>query len=153
MKLTTKTRYGMRAAVDLARRYKEGPISVSSISERENISISYLEQLLNKLKKNGIVNSLRGPHGGYMLARPPADIKVYDIVRTLEGDLNLVFCLADKRTKNCNKIDECATKPLWQKLNASIESVLKSATLANLCGKPPDRKKEKKLNHRFTYSI
>lgn len=153
MKLTTKTRYGVRAAIDLAQRYKEGPVSVSSISKREEISVPYLEQLLNKLRKHGIVKSTRGPQGGYVLAEEPSKITVYDIVRVLEGDLGLVFCLLDKKKKKCAKMDSCITRVLWQKLSICIRDVLKSVTLEDLNRKSKDFKKEKKLDHKFTYSI
>jgi len=153
MKLTTKTRYGMRAAVDLAERYKEGPVSVSSISKREDISVPYLEQLLNRLKKSGIVKSRRGPSGGYALAKDPKHISVYDIVRVLEGDMSIVFCLSDKKTKYCAKIDNCVTKLVWQKLNKSIENVLSSFTLEDLCENSKRPRKDKILNHKFRYDI
>lgn len=153
MRLTTKTRYGMRAAVDLAERYKQGPVSVSDISRREGISVSYLEQLLNRLKKSGIVKSVRGPQGGYVLARQPSQISTYDVVHVLEGDLSLVFCILDKSRKKCDKTDDCVTKLLWQKLNTCIKDVLKAVTLEDLCNRKGNLKKDKKLDHKFTYNI
>lgn len=145
MRLTTKTRYGMRAITELAVRYNQGPVSVSYISKKEGISISYLEQLLNTLKRNGIVRSIRGPQGGYVLAKGPADIKVYDIVRVLEGDLALVFCIEEeKNKKNCEKIDECISRLLWKKLNDSIKDILNSVSVEDLCqGFDASRKQEK----------
>jgi len=155
MKLTTKTQYGMRAIVDIAERGTKCsvPVPVSAISKREGIPVSYLEQLLNKLKKEGLVKSVRGPHGGYLLARDPSKIRVYDIVCVLEGNLALVSCVDSSRTVECVRVDGCITKILWQKLNKSIEGVLKSVTLKDLSRKSLKPKKTKALNHKFTYSI
>jgi len=153
MKLTTKTQYGMRAVVDLAQRYRNGPVSVSGISEREGIPISYLEQLLNRLKKGGIVKSFRGPRGGYVLAKDPSKIRVYNIVQVLEGNLVPVLCVDGRKKFKCDRIGKCITKPLWQKLNKSIEGVLKSVTVKDLYAKDGSLQKEKALNHKFTYSI
>jgi len=143
----------MRAIVDLAQRYRKGPVSVSGISEREGIPTSYLEQLLNRLKKGGIVKSFRGPRGGYVLAKDPSKIRVYNIVQVLEGNLAPVSCVDSRKKFKCERIEKCITKPLWQKLNKSIEGVLKSVTVKDLYAKDGSFQKEKALNHKFTYSI
>ena len=90
MKLSTKGRYGLRAVVDLALHQEEEAVSLSSIAERQHISMSYLEQLIARLKKAGIVGSVRGAQGGYMLAKPAGEISVGEILRALEGSLNPV---------------------------------------------------------------
>ena len=94
MKLTTKGRYGLRAVIDLAMYAKTEPVSLSDVAERQNISISYLEQLIAKLKKAGIVQSTRGAQGGYALAKEPEEISVGEILRALEGSLSPVDCSA-----------------------------------------------------------
>ena len=93
MKLSTKGRYGLRAMIDLAQYSEQEAVSISSIAQRQNISESYLEQLVAKLKKSGLVMSTRGAQGGYRLARPADEISVGDVLRALEGGLNLVECL------------------------------------------------------------
>ena len=90
MKLSTKGRYGLRAIVDLASNSQDGAVCISSIAQRQNLSESYLEQLMSLLRKAGIIESVRGAGGGYRLARPPEQISVGEILRALEGDLNFV---------------------------------------------------------------
>ena len=94
MKLSTKGRYGLRAIVDLASNSQDGAVCISSIAQRQNLSESYLEQLMSLLRKAGIIESVRGAGGGYRLARPPEQISVGEILRALEGNLNLVECSA-----------------------------------------------------------
>ena len=154
MRLTTKVRYGVRAMEELAAMYNKGPVSVSSISKKESISISYLEQLLNKLKRGGLVESIRGARGGYVLARPPRDINVYDIIKVLEGDIALIFCVSEKKTiKKCDKKANCVTRHLWSGLNENIKNSLKNVSLSDLCRGPGMKDDEKILKHRFHYSI
>lgn len=134
MRLSTKATYGMRAICDLALHYKDGSLSVREISKRENISIRYLEQLLNKLKKFGFVKSIRGPKGGYILAKNPKEIRLSDLLLTLEGQITPVKCTINyKDTKLCHRIDNCVSKILWDKLGRAITDVLDKTTLKNLC--------------------
>ena len=122
--------------VQLVRQYNNGPVSVASIAKKEKLSVSYLEQLLNRLKRSGIIRSIRGPCGGYVLAKNPARISVYAVMKVLEGDLALVFCVSDKSIHNkCDRMSECVTKFLWKRLNNCIKDVLESVSLADLCKK------------------
>jgi len=132
MKFTTKTRYGMRAMAEIADNYGKRSVSVSDIAKKEGISVQYLEQLLNKLKRKGLVKSIRGPKGGYVLARPPAKINAYDIVKVLDGEIELASCVSLLVEAKCGNKHRCPTKFLWNKLNAAIKDVLESATLAGL---------------------
>jgi len=99
MKLTTKSRYGTRLLIDLAINGDNKPIPLNIISSRQNISLKYLEQIILKLKKNGIVKTQRGPFGGYLLAKPPEEISIGDIVRTLEGTSAITDCTDDEKKK------------------------------------------------------
>ena len=101
MKLSTKGRYGLRALVDLARYCGEEPVSISSISAREDISERYLEQLMSLLRKAGLVKSIRGAAGGYVLARPAGEISVGDVLRALEGNLEPAECAAFHPEEGC----------------------------------------------------
>ena len=105
MKLSTKGRYGLRAMIDLAMYGVEDAVALSAVSERQGISISYLEQLIAKLKKAGIVNSIRGAQGGYMLAKKPEEISVGEILRVLEGNLNPVDCSELEENNQCSGSD------------------------------------------------
>ncbi|MDD5439719.1 MAG: RrF2 family transcriptional regulator [Candidatus Omnitrophica bacterium] len=134
MKVTTGIRYGLRAAVQLAKEYRRGPVSVSLIARNEKISTQYLEQLLNRLKRGGVVKSIRGPQGGYMLMKNPKNIRVYDVVKSLEGDMCIVFCMASGSRQQCNVEEKCSTKMVWQKVNDAIVDVLRSISLEDLCG-------------------
>lgn len=134
MKLSTKSTYGLRAMVDIASRFNKGTTSIMDISKKEGISVSYLEQLLNKLRRKGLVRSIRGPKGGYVLSRPPADITVLDVVKTLETEMAPVYCITpDKSRKNiCSRQKNCVTKLVWAKLAQVIDDCLESMTLEDL---------------------
>lgn len=133
MKLSTKGRYGLRAVVDLALHSDEEVVALSSIAERENISISYLEQLIPKLKKAGIVLSIRGAQGGYKLAKPANEISVGDILRALEGSLNPVNCTEIMGGEsNCSGADLCVTKFVWKRISDSINDAVDHILLSEL---------------------
>ncbi|MDO4297611.1 MAG: Rrf2 family transcriptional regulator [Lachnospiraceae bacterium] len=131
MKLSTKGRYGLRALIDLAQYSEEEAVSIASIAARQNISESYLEQLVAKLKKAGLVVSIRGAQGGYRLARPADTISVGDILRALEGNLEAVECSAHT-DEGCQGADLCVTKYVWQRINESIARTVDEMMLDQL---------------------
>jgi len=130
MKLSTRTRYGMRALLELALAHKAAPLQIKVIAERQNISNKYLEQLVAMLKTAGLVRSVRGPHGGYLLAAPPQDIKLSDVFRTLEGPVLTVECVEYENA--CPSHADCATRKLWIQMNDAILGVLENKTLQDL---------------------
>ncbi len=130
MKLSTRSRYGLRAILELAIYKGKGPLQIRVIAKRSGISNKYLEQLITLLKSSGLVNSVRGPKGGYILAKDPKDIKVSEIFTTLEGPLLSVKCIANPQ--ECERGDECVTRNLWSKLEYAIYNVLDSMTLQDL---------------------
>ena len=130
MKLSTKGRYGLRAAVALAMYAKDEPVSISTIAAREELSESYLEQLFAKLKKAGLVHSIRGTNGGYQLSRPAEDISVGDVLRALEGNMVIVDC-PDSESQ-CAKHGSCVTKYVWKRINNSINDTMDAITLEEL---------------------
>ena len=130
--LSTKGRYGVRAAFDLALHYGEGPIPLKSISERQNLSDPYLEQLIAILRKDGLVTSVRGAQGGYLLSRHPSKISVGDILRSLEGPMAPAECVLDDQDKECIKADYCVTRILWEKIMDSIDKVIDSISLQDM---------------------
>ncbi len=133
MKLSTKGRYGLRALVDLAVYSEDRPVSISEIAKRQDISIRYLEQLLAKLKKAGIVKSIRGAQGGYLMAKSTEEVSVGDVLRILEGDLVLVECTElTGASKSCIGSRYCVTKSVWKKINDSIEQAVDSILLKDL---------------------
>lgn len=132
MKLSTKGTYGLRAMIDLAIYGGVGQISIKNISERQNISENYLEQIIAVLKKNGFVKSSRGAQGGYSLNRLPIEISVGDILRVLEGDLNPVDCIVVNVDKQCDESESCVTKFVWKKISDSINDVVNNITLEDL---------------------
>lgn len=132
MKLSTKGRYGLRAIIDLARYSESEPVSISSISARQDISERYLEQLVALLKKAGLVKSIRGASGGYVLAKDVNDISVGDVLRALEGDLELVKCPAFESEGGCRSSGECVTKYVWKRINESINQTVDNMKLAEL---------------------
>lgn len=134
MKLTTKGRYGLRAVIDLARYAKNEPVSLSDVAERQGISISYLEQLMAKLKRAGIVQSTRGAQGGYSLAKHPEEISVGEILRALEGSLSPVDCSAvdGEGETECSASNFCVTKYVWKRINDSINDTVNNIFLSEL---------------------
>ena len=120
MKLSTKGRYGLRALIDLALYSENEAASIASISARQQISESYLEQLIAKLRKAGLVVSVRGAGGGYRLAKPASEISVGDILRALEGSLDAVHCPGLEEEGSCEGSEFCVTKYVWQRINESI---------------------------------
>ncbi|MFH1825685.1 MAG: RrF2 family transcriptional regulator [bacterium] len=132
MKMSTKGRYAVTAMFDLACQDSGKPIGAAEISKRQSISLSYLEQLLNKLKKKGLIKTIKGPSGGYQLARQPKEISINDIISATEGPVALADCIP--KSSCCPKSGCCSTKSLWRTLSAKISVLLEETTLADLCG-------------------
>lgn len=132
MKLSTKGRYGVRAMFDLALNNGKGPIPLNSIAERQNISEHYLEQLIALLRKAGLVKSVRGAQGGYVLARAAEEITIGDIIRVLEGPIAPVDCVNEEEESPCKNAEFCVTRNVWAKVRDSVTDVLDSITLAQL---------------------
>ena len=131
MKLSTKGRYGLRALIDLAQYGEQEGVSIQSISARQQISDSYLEQLVRKLKKAGLVTSVRGAQGGYRLARPAEEISVGDVLRALEGSIEAVSC-QEGENPSCVGKDLCVARFVWQKVNKSIQETVDSIMISQL---------------------
>ena len=134
MKLTTKMYYGVRAVFDLAYFNGNNPTLIKDVAKRQEIPLKYLEQIFNKLKKANILNSKRGPHGGYVLARDPGKITLGDIIRATEGPPHIVFCTtATGAEKKCSMKDRCVTSQVWMDLDQKINSFFDSISIADLC--------------------
>ncbi len=129
MIISTKGRYGLRAVFELARRYGDGPQSISLIARHQAISEAYLEQLFAVLRRDGIIKSTRGASGGYTLAKDPADISVGDVLTSLEGPLTPAGCVGGE---NCVNYLDCAAHVTWQKIYDGINSVVNSISLQNM---------------------
>lgn len=145
MRISTRGEYGVRAMLDLALHSSDEPVPLSAIAARQDISEHYLEQLISALRKAGLVISFRGAQGGYQLAKPAEEITIGDIIRTLEGPIAPMKCVEDSHA-GCTQSERCATRVLWQKLQASIEEVLENTTLAWL--KDKARKSKQQLQIR-----
>ena len=130
MKLSTRSRYGTRMLLDIAAHGGNGPVSVSDISGRLGVSVKYLEQLIRPLKKAQYVKSSRGPKGGHQLAKSPEEISVGEIVRLLEGGINLTDCIVESAI--CPKMSECPTRRVWAEATRAMTGILDSITLAEL---------------------
>ncbi|MEJ6952062.1 RrF2 family transcriptional regulator [Natronospora cellulosivora (SeqCode)] len=146
MKVSTRGRYGLRAMVDLAVTQNDGAIPLRQISERQNISEQYLEQLFASLRKAGIVKSVRGAHGGYLLNHKAEDITVKDIITALEGPIAPVDCVLSE--DECDNSKDCVTHQVWIKVKKNIDQILDSVTLLEL---KEEYKKQKTTD--FIYHI
>ena len=157
MKLTTKSRYGVRAIFDIAYHAGGLPAQIKDISERQRISPRYLEQIFQKLKKAGILGSKRGPKGGYYLLREPKDIALYEIITCTEGPIELVFCVGDDEAEDpefqCEMKGECVASPLWKEIGDRIADIFRQTTILDLCRRAEALGIERKLDARFMYYI
>lgn len=132
MKVSTKGKYGLNAMVDIAMHSADGPVSLSAVAKRQNISMAYLEQLIVPLKKGGLVVSVRGAQGGYRLARAPEKIRVGEILRTLE-EIFVASCESERTAACPDDCRKCPSKPVWDKLSEKLNDALDSLTLGDLC--------------------
>ncbi len=129
MRLTTKGRFAVTAMLDLALRNGQGPVTLAGISDRQKISLSYLEQLFGKLRRHGLVDSVRGPGGGYCLAKDIAEVSVADIIRAVDEPIDATQCGGNE---NCLDDHRCMTHELWTDLNRHIYQYLENVKLAQL---------------------
>lgn len=158
MKLSTKSRYGVRAMFDMAYHAGNLPAQIKDISRRQNISPRYLEQIFQDLKKAGLLKSRRGPQGGYSLSRPAEEVTVKEIVLAAEGELLLVNCVKGLRKGNeslscCDFDNQCLTQHIWAEGSRILGDYFESISLKDLCDQAQAQGLEKELDHRFMYFI
>ena len=133
MKVSTRGEYGVRAMVALAHHFGEGSMSITEIAKVSSVPAAYLEQLIAPLRRAGLVESKRGAHGGYVLARSPELVKIGEIYRVMEGPVAPMDCVSeDNDAQICPLIEGCETRPVWLKVRDSIVEALDSTTLADL---------------------
>ena len=130
MKLSTRTRYGTRALLELALHRREEPVFLKDIAKRQQISLPYLEHLIAPLIAGGMIRSIKGPRGGVLLAKPPEEIKLSEAIQLLEGSLALAECVNDPRI--CERSEFCVTRDIWSELKMVMDGVLESITLQDL---------------------
>jgi len=132
MRLSARGQYGVRALVELARHYCHGPLPLQQIAQNQRISPSYLERVLRILRQSGLVQSVRGAHGGYYLAQAPQEITVGQVVRALEGPISPVDCVSEGNPSPCEQVQHCSTRLAWLRLRDGIAAALDALTLADL---------------------
>lgn len=130
MRFSAKEEYALRALVELADHHGQGPISLSRVSEAQNISLAYLEQIVGPLRERGVLESTRGAYGGYTLGRSPARITVGEVLRALEGAIVPIPCVSPEGS--CPRTERCATRLVWERVRQSLVETLDSMTLADL---------------------
>lgn len=133
MKLSTKGRYAVMAMVDLSSHSQGSPVALADIAERQEISLSYLEQLFGKLRKGGLVKSVRGPGGGYLLARPAGQMRISDIILAVDEPIQTTRCSPGTPAGCHNNKGRCLTHDLWEELGNQIYLYLSSVSLADVC--------------------
>jgi Rrf2 family cysteine metabolism transcriptional repressor len=144
MKLSTRTRYAVRAIIELAQNDNNKPLQLKIIAQRQDISVKYLEQLMAVLRSAGFVRSIRGSKGGYVLAKAPNQIKLNDVMHRLEGTVATVECVENE--DYCSRSADCAARYLWTQVEQAIDNVLGAITLQDLVEKAND---EKELNYQI----
>ncbi len=161
MKLSTKSRYGLRAIFDIAYHAGGLPTQIREISKRQGITPRYLEQIFQKLKEAGLIKSIRGPKGGYYLAREPEKISVADVIWAVEETIDPVYCASASKMKNnkgknikrCRREKKCVARLIWQKASELLNQYLNSVSIAQMCQMAQEMGIEKQLDHRFMYYI
>ena len=140
MRLTTKSRYGTRLILDLALYGQEEPVRLSEISKRQGISLKYLEKLIRYLRKAGLVESVRGPYGGYRLSKPPEEVSVGEIVRIMEGGTAITDCAMEKENVCgiCNRAGACLLRHVWMETSKAMFDALDKFRINDLINKPND---------------
>ena len=141
MKLSTRGRYSSRMMLEFGLRYGQGPTLLKNISNSQEISLKYLSQLIIPLKVAGLLNGTRGAHGGYLLARPPKDIKLSDIVSAVEGSLSLVECVDNPEI--CHRYSTCVTQEIWNEISRKCHEILESYTLQDMIDRQLKKQKRK----------
>ncbi len=138
MKLSTRTRYGIRAILELAENYGNGPLQLRIIARDQGVSVKYLEQLMAMLKAAGIVRSVRGAKGGYILAKSPGQVKVSECFQCLEGSLITTECVEDESF--CERTNDCIARQVWTEVQEAVMGVLQSMTLQDLVDRANNNK-------------
>lgn len=138
MKLSTRTRYGIRAVLELAENYGNGPLRLKIIAQRQEISVKYLEQLMTVLRSAGFVRSIRGSKGGYLLAKAPEKITISDVFHCLEGSVVTVECVENE--SYCPRTNDCIARQVWTEVHKAVMGVLQSITLQNLVDRAKNNK-------------
>ena len=131
LRLSTRGQYGVRAMFELAKNYEKGPLTIKEIAARQGVSIAYLEQLLNRLRKAKLIKSRKGPGGGYVISNKPENISVGMILSSLEGPVAIASCL-DPAAKGCKRVEGCVARLLWKSLGEKIEEFLETINLNDL---------------------
>ncbi len=149
MQLSTRARYATRAMIELTLFYGKGPLQLKEIAKKQGISDKYLEQVLTFLRKEGFILTQKGNRGGYLLAKPPGEITLYDVIRSVEGSLAPVACVDN--TAVCEKTDGCVTRDVWSRLKQKIVEELSGTTLADLAQE--QEKKDAQDNNTSSYQI
>ena len=154
MRLSTQSRYGVRAIFDIAYHSEGLETQVKDISRRQGISARYLEQIFQKLRKAGIIGSKRGPSGGYFLSKKPEEITIGEIVRITEGGIDPVLCLnPEDSSQPCDRVGECVTRIIWNEAGKRLKEYFDSVTIKDLCEMAKEMGIQKELDRRFMYYI
>ncbi|MBF0567794.1 MAG: RrF2 family transcriptional regulator [Nitrospirae bacterium] len=133
LRLSTRCQYGVRAMYEIARGYPAMPVTIKAISEKQDVSVAFLEQILGKLRKAGLIRSVKGPGGGYMLKAAPEEISIEEILLILEGPIAITACVTQEDASGgCVKADHCVIQHLWKALGRQIEDFLNTITLRDL---------------------
>lgn len=147
MKISTKGRYGLEALLDMAI-YSDGThMNIKSIADRQGIPEKYLEQIFGTLKRGNIIRSVRGPQGGYLLAKAPDEISVRQVLNALEGPLSPVACVVEGQETDCKRYDFCVTRVFWRSMMDELNRVTEAVTLADLVECYRTEKREKNLEY------
>jgi Rrf2 family cysteine metabolism transcriptional repressor len=133
MKFSTKERYGLQVMVGLCRQYGKGPTALSQIAEAEGLSLPYLEQVVIPLRQAGLLQSIRGAHGGYTLAHRPEAISAGEVIRAVEGALFPMPCVRDELCTPCERENTCAARNVWELVHKRLVDALDAMSLADLC--------------------
>jgi Rrf2 family cysteine metabolism transcriptional repressor len=145
MRFSAKAEYGVKAILELATQPGQGPVQVRSIAKNQGLPVRFLEQVMNALKKAGLVESVRGAQGGYLLNRSPKEISLGDVLEAIDGQMAETRCISDRKKPRCEDAGNCAVQDVWAEVKHSFTGILDSITLQDICERKRQKERQRKV--------
>jgi Rrf2 family protein len=145
MRFSAKAEYGVKAILELATQPRQGPVQVRNIAKNQGLPVRFLEQVMNSLKKAGLVESIRGSQGGYLLNRSPKEITLGDVLKAIDGQMTEKRCISDRKRPRCEDAGNCVVQDIWVEVKQSFIDILNSITLQDLCDRKRQKERQQKV--------
>ena len=145
MRFSAKAEYGVKAILELATQTGSDPVQVRNIAKKQGLPVRFLEQVMNALKKGGLVESVRGAQGGYLLNRSPKEISLGDVLKAIDGQMTEMRCISDRKQPKCDDAGNCVVQDVWSEVKQSFVGILNSITLQDLCDRKRQKERQRKV--------